>query len=199
MALVRITPPSYQPITLAQARAQCRIDSDNTAEDTMITGVWGPAVVDACQQILKRSIMLQTLRITLDAFADEIALPMPRLLLVTSVEYKDTAGAWQTLNPSVYEVDTESQPGRIVRASGQSWPALFDGINVVRITYDAGYASGTEAQQQAAVPAAVKQWILLALGTAYAQRESMTAGLAFHELPGRTFDGLLDGERLWGC
>lgn len=28
MPLLRTTPPAYLPITLAQARAQCRIDSD---------------------------------------------------------------------------------------------------------------------------------------------------------------------------
>lgn len=197
MALVRITPPSYQPITLAQARAQCRIDSDNTAEDTMFSGVWIPAVTEACEQLLKRSIMAQTWVLTLDGFADEITLPNPRLLSVTSVEYKDTAGAWQTLAGTVYEVDSASEPGRVVLASGQGWPAVFDGVGVVKITYSAGYASGSEAAQQAAVPASIKQWLLLAVGTAYAHRESIAAGMNFAELPGRTFDGLLDREKLW--
>ena len=197
MALVRITPPSYQPITLAQARAQCRIDSDNTAEDTMFSGVWIPAVTEACEQILKRSIMAQTWALTLDGFADEIKRPNPRRLSVTAGEYKDTAGAWQTLAGTVYEVDAASEPGRVVLASGQSWPAVFDGVGVVKITYSAGYASGNEAAQQAAVPASIKQWLLLAVGTAYAHRESIAAGLSFSELPGRTFDGLLDRERVW--
>lgn len=88
MGAVRITPPSYQPITLAQARAQCRIDADNATEDTLFTSVWIPAVVDTCEQILCRSIMKQTWRLTLDDFADEIALPWPNVLAVSAVEYR---------------------------------------------------------------------------------------------------------------
>lgn len=196
MALVRITPPSYQPITLAQARAQCRVDDDNTAEDSLFSGVWIPAVVDAAEQILGRSIMKQTWRLTLDGFSDEIALPWPSILAVSAVEYRDTAGDWQTLAADVYQLDAAG--ARLTLASGESWPSLYEGVAVVRITYTAGYSdSAVEAEQQAAVPASVKQWLLLAVGTAYAHRESIAAGLTFTELPGRTFDGLLDRERIW--
>lgn len=198
MTAVRTVAPTNQPITLAQARAQCRVDSDNTTEDTMFTGVWIPAVVAACEQLLCRSLMLQTWRLTLDCFEDEIKLPWPNLLGVTSVEYKDTAGAWQTLSASYYEVDTDSAPGRLVLASGYSWPTLFDGINTVKITYTAGYSSSAvEATQQAAVPGDVKAWLLLAVATCYAQRESIAAGMNFMDLPGRFFDSLLDRERIW--
>lgn len=198
MTAVRTVAPAFQPITLAQARAQCRVDTDNTSEDVLFTGVWIPAVVDACEQILCRSIMKQTWRLTLDAFADEISLPWPNILAVSSVEYRDTAGDWQTLDTDYYEVDTASAPGRLVRADGYTWPDLYDGINTVRISYTAGYSdSATEGTQQGAVPASIKQWLLLAVGTAYAQRESIAAGANFMELPGRTFDGLLDRERIW--
>lgn len=197
MNAVRTVAPTSLPITLAQARAQCRVDSDNTAEDTMFTGVWIPAVVDACEQLLCRSIMLQTWRLTLDCFEDEIILPWPNVLAVSAVTYRDTAGVWQTLDTSYYEVDTVSAPGRLVLAASHSWPTLYEGINNVRIDYTAGYSSGNEAAQQSAVPNAVKQWLLLAVATAYAQRESIAAGANFMDLPGRTFDGLLDRERIW--
>lgn len=197
MTAVRITAPSFLPITLAQARAQCRIDADNTAEDTMLTSVWIPAAVSACEQLLCRSIMKQTWRLTLDGFKDEIKLPWPNVLAVSAVEYKDTAGAWQTLDTVYFEEDTDSAPGRLIRAANYSWPTLYDGINTVKITYTAGYVDGNEAAQQAAVPADVKHWLLLATGTAYAQRESLAAGQNLLELPGRTFDGLLDRERIW--
>lgn len=198
MNAVRTAAPDYLPITLAQARAQCKVDSDNTSEDTLFTGVWIPAAVEACEQLLRRSIMLQTWRLTLDEFEDEISLPWPKVLAVSAVEYRDTAGAWQTLDAAYYEVDTDAAPGRLKLASGYSWPSLYDGINTVKITYTAGYASGNEAAQQAAVPANIKHWLLLATGTAYAQRESLAAGVNLLELPGRTFDGLLDRERIWG-
>lgn len=199
MNAVRTVAPTFLPITLAQARAQCRIDTDDTSEDTMLTGVWIPAVVAACEQLLCRSLMLQTWRVTMDDFEDEVRLPWPNLLGVTSVEYKDAAGAWQTLDSAYYEVDTDSAPGRLVLASGYSWPTLYTGINTVKITYTAGYSSSSvEATQQAAVPGDVKTWLLLAVGTCYAQRESIAAGMNFMDLPGRFFDGFLDRERIWG-
>lgn len=198
MTAVRTVAPTFLPITLAQARAQCRIDSDNTSEDSLFTGVYIPAVTDACEQILCRSIMLQTWQITLDDFEDEIRLPWPNVLAVSSVQYRDAAGNWQILGTEYYEVDTASAPGRLVRAVNYSWPTLYDGINVVRITYTAGYSSSVvEATQQAAVPTSVKNWLLLAVATCYAQRESIAAGQNFMDLPGRFFDGLLDRERIW--
>lgn len=198
MTAVRTVAPTSLPITLAQARSQCRVDSDNTAEDTMFSTVWIPAVTDACEQLLCRSIMLQTWRLTLDCFEDEIILPWPNVLAVSAVTYRDTAGVWQTLDSAYYEVDTVSSPGRLVLAASHSWPTLYEGINNVRIDYTAGYSSGNEAAQQGAVPNAVKQWLLLAVATAYAQRESIAAGMNFMDLPGRFFDGFLDRERIWG-
>lgn len=192
----RTVEPLYQPVTLAQARLQCRIDADNTSEDALLTGVIIPGAVDVCEQLTRRSLMLQTWRLTLDAFANEMPLSWPNVLSVTSVAYRDTAGAWQTLDSGVYEVDTDLACVRL--ASGQSWPSLYSGGGV-RITYTAGYASGNEAAQQAAVPAGIKEWLLLTIGSAYAQRESLAAGVAVAELPGRFVDGMLDRFKVYGC
>lgn len=195
MTAVRTVEPAYQPVTLTQAKLHCKVDT--TDDDTLFTGVYIPGVVEACQQILQRSIMLQTWRVTLDEFSDLIELPWPTVLSVTSVEYRDTLGAWQTLSTGVYEVDLYSQPARITLADSQLWPDVWNGTNVVRITYTAGFASGNEAAQQAAVPANVKAWILLGIGTAYENRESVIVGAPAIKLPANFADGLLDPHKVW--
>lgn len=192
MTAVRTVEPAYQPVTLTQAKLHCKVD---TTDDDNLFSIIIPAVTEACQQMLQRSIMLQTWRVTLDEFSDLIELPWPTVLSVTSVEYKDLAGAWQTLSTSVYEVDLYSQPARITLADAQLWPDVWNGTNVVRIIYTAGFASGNEAAQQAAVPANLKAWILLGIGTAYENRESVGAPAA--KLPDNFADSLLDPHKVW--
>lgn len=198
MTTRRITEPQFLPVTLDQARLQCHIDDDNTTEDALLTEVIIPGAVELCQQLLQRSLMSQTWRMTRDTFDDLMTLPWGTVLSVTGIEYRDLAGNWQTLSTSTYETDLESLPARITLADGQLWPQLWNGTNVVRITYTAGFSAGNEAAQRAAVPASIKQWLLLTVGTAYAQRESLAAGMSVSELPGRFVDGLLDAHRVWG-
>lgn len=194
MTAVRTVEPAYQPVTLTQAKLHCKVD---TTDDDNLFAIIIPAVTEACQQMLQRSIMLQTWRVTLDEFSDLIELPWPTILSVTSVEYKDLAGAWQTLSTSVYEVDLYSQPARITLADAQLWPDVWNGTNVVRIIYTAGFASGNEAAQQAAVPANLKAWILLGIGTAYENRESVIVGAPAAKLPDNFADSLLDPHKVW--
>lgn len=199
MALEIITAPVYEPVTLTQAKLAARVDGSD--EDALFTGVLIPACRQDAEQILRRALMPQTLRLTLDAFPRDLRLPMPRLLAVSAVTYRDTAGAWQTLDSSLYEVDTATTPGRVIRAHGATWPGTYPQPGSVRVTYTAGYAAGTEneAAQQAAVPASVKRWILARVATAYQYREEVLAGASVAQLPNRFIDSALDRERFYGA
>lgn len=194
MTAVRTVEPAYQPVTLTQAKLHCKVDT--TDDDTLFTGVYIPGAVDQCEQRTGRSIMLQTWRVTLDEFADLIELPWPTVLSVTSVEYKDLAGVWQTLSTSVYEVDLYSQPARITLADAQLWPDVWNGMNVVRIIYTAGFASGNEAAQQAAVPANLKAWVLL--GAEFLRKNrGLYESAEIADIPTGFYDGLLDRHKVW--
>lgn len=199
MTTRQLTAPTYEPITLAQARMAARVDSDDTTEDALFTGIIIPGVRQDCEQLLGRSIMSQTWRRTLDAFdREEIKLAWPNLLSVESVQYRDTAGAWQTLDASYYEVDTASVPGVVRRALNMSWPLTYPFAGSVRINYTAGYASGNEAAQQAAVPASIKRWMLARIVTAFEHRLELLAGATVASLPNRFVDSALDRERVYG-
>lgn len=190
MIVTQTTPPAYLPLTLAEAKLHLRVDG--TDEDAMIIALIG-AAVDMCQQITGRSLMTQAWKLTIGDFADEIKLPWPRVQEVQSVQYKDEDGATQTLATSVYELVGDT----VCLVPDQEWPAVRGGSGSVWINYTAGYGTGTEEQQQAAVPQGVKAWLLLTAGTLYANRESVQTGLSVAALPGRFADSLLDRFRVY--
>ena len=117
-----------------------------------------------CEGYQNRAFITQTITLTLDKFPEVFEVPMPPLISVTSIEYIDPAGVQQTLASSVYDVDTNSEPGRIALAHAQSWPGIRGDINSVEVIYQAGYGVA------AAVPETVKQAIRLLIVHYYENR-----------------------------
>lgn len=169
MNIYVVTAPTFEPVTLAEARAHCHID--HALDDAVIAGY----IVAARQQAeheLQRSLVLQTFELVLDQFpSGVIELPMGPIpaagaIAVASVKYTDTAGAEQTVDPPAYTLDPYSNVPRLAPVTG--WPTTKDTMNAVRVRYTSGAATaGT-------VPQAVKTWILLQVGHLYANREAAT-------------------------
>ena len=180
-----VTPAASQPVTLAEAKAQCRVLSSD--EDTYLNGLIAAATTHVEKQT-GRAILAQTWRLTLEGFADEITLPQSPLRSVASVTYLPPVGAAQTLSSSVYTVDTTSTPGRIVLAVDQEWPETLDSVNAVTIEYQAGYD---------AAPAPIKHAILLLIAHWFAHREAVNVGNITSELP-MAVDALLKNYRAYG-
>ncbi|MGE5553301.1 MAG: head-tail connector protein [Betaproteobacteria bacterium] len=177
MALVLITPPDVEPVTLQEAKAHLRIDG--TEEDALITALI-TAAREYCEACQSRAYLEQTWELVLDAFPKEayIELPRPPLRSIVSVKYIDKDGAETTWDPTNYVVDTASQPGRLVLAYGKTWPAVTLRPAGVRVQYKAGY--GTAAS---AVPARVRQAMLLLIGHWYEHRETVNIGNIVTEIP----------------
>jgi uncharacterized phiE125 gp8 family phage protein len=131
-----------------------------------------------CEHVQGRSYITQTWDLVLDDFPDDehVELPMPPLISVTSITYKDTAGASQTMSASDYVVDTYSEPGRVCLAYGATWPSTYDEVNCITIRYVAGYGAASS------VPEDTKQAILLMIAHYYENREPAPA-VATSEIP----------------
>lgn len=189
MSLKLITAPAAEPILLATAKAHLRVDHSN--DDTLIT-----ALITAARQTAEarigRALINQTWELILDAFpVAEIKLGLPPVSSITSVKYIDEAGVEQTLAAENYTLDGDTLPGWLLPAYGVEWPATRDVANALRIRFVAGYgADGT------AVPAPIGQWMLIQIGTLYAQREALAPG-QIAEIPRGFVDGLLDPYRVW--
>ena len=190
MTLKLITPPGTEPVSLAEAKLQLRAGDD---EDTLITALIVTAR-EAAQHELGRALITQDWERVLDAFpAAELQLGMPPVQSILQVQYVDAAGALQTLAPAAYTLDAENaQDAFALPALGYSWPATLDTANAVRVRFRCGYG------EAAAVPAAVKAWMLLRIGTLYRYREDFQQG-SLAQLPDHFTDRLLDPFRVWGA
>lgn len=162
-----------EPVSVAEARQHCRIDSHE--EDLWVLNSIS-AARELCETFTKRRFVSTTLKLTLDRFPSMFYLPSPPLVSVTTVKYRDAANVLQTLSSSDYEVDAATEPGRLALVSGSSWPTTYDRMNAVEVTYVAGYGSAT------AVPYAIKQAIMLTVAHWNENREAVSQTM-MHELP----------------
>ena len=188
MALIRIAAPASEPLDLATAKLHCRVDGSD--DDTLITALI-VAAREQAEHETGRALVTQTWELVHDAFPEAFVLRRAPIQSVTSLKYLDSAsGAEQTLDPADYLLDKDSEPGYVVPGYGNAWPSTWPVPNAVRCRYVCGYGNA------AAVPQAIKQWLLLAIGTMYAQRET-AAAIQMNSLPDRFWAGLLDPYRLY--
>lgn len=189
MGLKLVSPPAAEPVTLAEAKAHCRVDADITADDDLLTALV-VAARERAEHETGRVLVTQTWRQTLPAFpAWELDLWRSPLQSVASVKYIDTDGAEQTLAAGAYRVITDLPLGRLVPAYGGQWPATRATENAVTVEYVAGYGAAAD------VPRAIRQWMLLTIGAWYASRESLTPGTLV-SAPRAFHDALLDPYRI---
>jgi uncharacterized phiE125 gp8 family phage protein len=90
---------------------------------------------------------------------------MSPLQSVTFIQYLDGDGLAQTLDPTLYTVDTKSDPGWIAPAYGTTFPGAMPVFNAVTIRFVAGYGNGP-----LAVPAPIRLALLGMVGDTYEHR-----------------------------
>lgn len=183
MGLQLVTDPSVEPVTLAEAKLHLK--AEGVDDDTLITALIRVAR-EAVEHRTGRALLGQAWRLTLDAFPEAIPLWRVPIVSVSSVKYFDEEGAQQTLAPAGYKLDATREPAWIVPAYGASWPSTRRDINVVEVDWVAGY----HATDPTKVPAAIKQWMLIAIATLYENRESVVTGTIVAKL--EYVDRLLD-------
>ena len=143
MSVVVVTPPGAEPIALAEAKLQIRVETSQTAEDGLIRS-YIRAARNQVESLANRALVTQTLDLVLDDFpAGSIPIPLPRspLQSITSITYVDTDGTSQTLSSSLYTVDTGSTPGRVFPIFNELWPGTRGDRNAVTVRYVAGWGT----------------------------------------------------------
>lgn len=184
-----ITGPAVEPVTLDQVKAHLRIDPDITADDALLASLI-PAARQQAEHRTGRRFGLQTWLRAYDAFpAWSLMLPDPPVIDIVSIQYDDPAGAEQTLAPADYRLRPHSEPGVVLPV--KAWPTAAAEPGAVRVTYRCGL-DATDARWQS-----LRAWILLAVGTWYAQREA-AGPVQTHELPREFWMGLLDPLVFYG-
>ena len=169
MAQTIVTGPTIEPVTLQEAKDHLRItETDIGSEDTLLLGFIA-AARRHCESVHNRAYLEQTWNLILDDFPDEdyIRVPLPPLVSVAHVKYYGTGGTASTMTAANYYEDTDSEPGRVYLGYGESWPsATLRPAAGVEVQFTAGYGSVASA-----VPAEIKQAIMLLVGHMYERRE----------------------------
>lgn len=171
IAAKRTADPSATPFDVEELKTFLRINGLTDAYEDALLELLIKAAVGVCESYCRIALIQQTWQAKLDAFCDEIVLPRPPLIAVSSITYVDSAGATQTVDSSVYQLDSFNRPGRVLLAYNQSWPSTRAQNQAVTITWTAGY--GTDGTS---VPENLKNGLKLLCGAFYAMRESLDLG-----------------------
>lgn len=175
---VVVTPPAEEPVTLAEAKRHLRVDA--TDEDVLI-GSLIQAAREWAENYCNRTFVTTVLRIGRDDFrlglSDAIELPRGPVQSIGSVLYFDVDGVQRAWSSSGYTVVAGAAPSQLVLTTGGAWPITRSPGGGVQITYTAGYGNA------AAVPASIKQAMLLLIGHWYAARENVALTGIPTELP----------------
>lgn len=176
-APVLVIPPADSPVSLAEAKANCRVDAQNTDEDGLISSLISAAtsMLDGYSGILGRCLVTQTWEVTTDSVTRCIRLPFPATDVV--IEVRDSSGGSDTVLASNYSL-LQDERGSYVRFNDDySYPSDLAEVAAVRIEVEAGYGDPAD------VPAAIRQAILLLVAHWFANREAVNVGNITSALP----------------
>ena len=164
MALIRLTDPASEPVTLAEAKEWVRETTDDS--NVLLQSLIKVARENA-ENYCHRAIPEAQFQLTLDQFPPQIDLPMPRVKQIDSVQYYDEAGVLTLLDSAGYTLDNSSWISNwLYPAVGYEWPETWDAPNGVIVTYTAGFTA-------AQMPESLKLWIKLMIGAWYDTRSGM--------------------------
>lgn len=164
-----------EPVTMEEAKAHLRV---YTADEDAYISALIPAAREMAEGRLNRTIRQRTRSVSFRDWYDNFVLPKPPFVSIDTITYADENGQIQTLDGAAYYVaaQDEDAPGLVEFVPGRALPQLYARRRPVTVSYLAGYAEGE-------VPAAIRQWILLAIGALYQNRESLVAGVSVAPLP----------------
>jgi len=160
--LARVTAPAGRPVTLQEAKDFMRVDTAD--EDAIIERAIDAATayIDGPRGI-GHALVEQQWALRLDAFPwGRIVLPLSPVQTVDTIDYTDTAGNQQTLDPARYIVSTGREPATVEPAFNENWPSTRLIADAVKVTFTVGYApaSGSPPDYGANVPADLKAAVL---------------------------------------
>jgi uncharacterized phiE125 gp8 family phage protein len=174
-SLTLITPPATEVITVQDVHDQDRITT--TAEDSLLA-LYILAARRSIEAQSQRQFITATWQMTMDLFPRTmIRLQLPPLQTVNWIQYISMNGTVQTVDSSIYVVDTTSQPARIMPDYGKVWPVLRPIFNAVTINFTCGYGDNPTD-----VPQTYRTAIAMFAAELYKQREP-TSETELHEVP----------------
>ncbi len=188
MTAALIAAPALEPVSLADAKAHLRLDTDD--DDTLITAAIAAARVHV-EALTRRCLIEQGWRVYLDRWPRRrsVALSPAPLISVDAVTVYDANGDPATVDADAYAVDAVAVPGRLV-LSGAAPAVVGKAVNGIEIDVTAGYGPSS-----VDVPAPLRQAVMMLVAHWYEHR-----GAVGHDLAGAVaplgFDALVAPYRI---
>jgi uncharacterized phiE125 gp8 family phage protein len=170
MALVLTSGPAAEPVTLAEAKAHLRVDSD--VEDTLIS-----SLIITSRLHIEAALGLAFITQGWSYFIDcwpatrDIRLPLRPVQSITAVRLYAADESIETIPADSYLLDGSGTPARLVRKASTVWPKPSRAANGIEIAFVAGYGAAASS-----VPAPIRQAILLLIAHWHEHREPVEVG-----------------------
>jgi uncharacterized phiE125 gp8 family phage protein len=165
-SLVRVTAPATAPISLAEAKAQMRVEGGD--EDSIIQRLIDAAVafVDV-QGVLGFAMITQTWAEWLGPNQSTVYLSLGPVQSVSSIKYYDTDGNLQTATLADFNIFGTPNRISISPKTSKAWPITQTRDDAIKIEYVIGYGSTS-----ASVPQTVRHALLMLVAHWYENREA---------------------------
>jgi uncharacterized phiE125 gp8 family phage protein len=163
--------PTFEPVTLQEAKKQCELADAVDHHDLLI---------DSLIQLAREQVEHDTgivactgsfvYRMTNWPNGEWFSLPDVRpITAVSSITYVDTSGNTSTFSSGDYSLDTNGVKQFVKLGHSKTWPSLRGDINGITVTFSAGYATRND------IPQLFKQAVLFVVARDFANREGMHA------------------------
>jgi len=134
-----VTPPTSEPVTIAEAKAQLHIGASDDSHDGELQSMIA-AAREEWERDTSTALINRTIEHRLPQFLGVIKLTVRPAVSVESIKYIDNDGNEQTLDTGDYYLDIDEIRFR----SGFNRPPLAQRSEAVRIRYIAGYGDDSK-------------------------------------------------------
>jgi len=190
MPLTLARAPAIEPVTLSEAKAHCRIDG--AADDAVLASLVTTSRLHI-EAALGLALVTQGWRLVRDAWParDGVRLPLRPVSAVTAVRVADDTGTFAIVDPTLWRL-LRADDGEVQLLSAAApWPQPGVASGGIEITFDAGFGDTAEA-----VPAPIRQALLMLIAHWYENREPARVGSARTRTPGAVSDLLAPYTRV---
>jgi len=178
--LKRTTPPIVNPVSLADAKLDLRVD--HADEDTLIESLISAATdyLEANRGAINKAFLTQTWTLSLK-YPDRdyrIWLPVTPVQSITSITYYDASNLEQVLAVSDFYLHCEEDWAYIEPKPSVNWPGTYDRLDAINVEFVAGFGdAGID------VPESIRQCIRLLVTHWYTNRSAVNVGTTSTEIP----------------
>jgi len=178
MASVLLSGPAVEPVTLAEAKAHLRVDTN--AEDTLIQSLIMASRLHI-EAALDLALITQSWRYRLDRWPPSrtLTLPLHPVQSLMEVTVHEDESTNQTLDSASFTLDGISKVPRLVWRGSGAMPTPGLAVNGIEVDFIAGYGDAASD-----VPQPICQALLLLVAHWYENREPVEIGASATVIPG---------------